>query len=107
MRTAFLLILVTSITLAGDYFIKLASGKAYGLLTVTFAVGFILYGLPAIGWFYLMRSHSLSVIGVLYSAATILLLTSLSVFVFKEGFGWREALGVTLALLAVGVVGLK
>ncbi len=107
MKTAVLLIMVTAVTLVGDYFIKLASGKANGLFTPTFAIGLVFYGLPAIGWFYLMRSHALSVIGVLYSAATILQLTSLSIFVFKEGFSWREALGVTLALLAVAVVGLK
>lgn len=107
MRTALLLIIVTVVTLVGDYFIKVASGKLNGLLTPTFAIGLVFYGLPAIGWFYLMRSHALSVIGVLYSAATILLLTGLSIFVFKEGFGWREGLGVTLALLAVTVIGLK
>lgn len=107
MRTAVLLIIVTAVTLVGDYFIKVASGRPNGLWTPTFAIGLVLYGLPAIGWFYLMRSHALSVIGVLYSAATVLLLTGLSIFVFKEGFGWREALGVMLALLAVTVVGLK
>jgi drug/metabolite transporter (DMT)-like permease len=105
MKTALILVAVTLVTLLGDYFIKLASDKPDGLLSHTFALGLIFYGLPAIGWFFLMRSHSLAAIGVLYSASTILLLAALGVFVFKEAFGWREAVGMLLAISAVLVVG--
>ena len=51
-----------------------------------------------------MRSHLFSAIGVFYSAATILILAGLGVFVFKEAFGLREALGISLAIAAVVVV---
>lgn len=102
-----ILIAVTGATLLGDYFIKIASGKAVGLLSPTFAVGLMLYALPAVGWYFLMKSHSLTVIGVLYSAATLILLALLGVFVFDETFGWREGLGITLALVAVAIVGLR
>ena len=64
----------------------------------------LLYALPAIGWFFLMRSHSLAAIGVFYSAATILILAGLGVIVFKEAFGVRELLGVSLAIAAVAVI---
>lgn len=107
MRTALILIGVTGATLLGDYFIKVASGKAVGLLSPTFAAGLMLYALPAVGWYFLMKSHSLAVIGVLYSAATLILLAMLGVFMFNETFGWREGLGIALALMAVVIVGLK
>ncbi len=64
----------------------------------------MLYGSPAIGWFFLMRSHSLAAIGVFYSAATIFLLAILGTVVFREPFGPREWLGLALAIAAVVVM---
>lgn len=104
MKTALILTVVILVTLLGDYLIKLASQKPSGLSSLTFLGGAILYGLPAFGWFYLMRSHSLAAVGVFYSAATILVLAGLGYFVFKEAFGIREALGVSLAIAAAIIV---
>lgn len=52
----------------------------------------------------LMKSHSLATISVMYSASTIILLALLGYVVFKEAFGWREAVGLTLAIAAVAVM---
>lgn len=104
MKTAGILIAIIALTVVGDYMIKVASQKPSGLTSLLFFGGTLLYALPAIGWFYLMRSHSLAAIGVLYSTATILILVGLGFFVFKEAFGFREALGVSLAIAAVLVV---
>lgn len=95
---------ITAFTLLGDYLIKVASDKDGGLLTWWFVGGALLYALPAIGWFYLMKSHSLAMIGVMYSASTILLLAALGYFVFKEALGWREVIGLTLAIASVAVM---
>lgn len=95
---------ITGLTLLGDYAIKVATSKEAGLLSSWFVLGAVFYGLPAIGWFYLMKSHSLAMIGVMYSASTIILLAALGYFVFKEAFGWREAVGLTLAIAAVAVM---
>lgn len=107
MKTVLILMAVTGATLLGDYFIKIASGKSDGLLSLNFVAGIVLYALPAVGWYFLMKSHSLAVIGVLYSTTTLVLLALLGVFVFNETFGWREGAGITLALAAVLIVGLK
>lgn len=104
MKSALILTAIILVTLVGDYLIKVASQKPNGLLTVTFVGGAILYALPATGWFYLMRSHSLAAIGVFYSAATILILAGLGAFVFKEAFGLRELIGVSLAIAAVAII---
>ena len=101
MKSAIILAVIILVTLVGDYLIKIASQRPNGLTTLTFAGGMLLYALPAIGWFHLMRSHSLAAIGVFYSAATIFILAGLGVFVFKEAFGWREFLGISLAIAAV------
>lgn len=101
MHSALILAAIILTTLIGDYLIKLASQKPSGLVTAKFIVGAILYALPAVGWFYLMRSHSLATIAVLYSAGTILILGGLGYFVFQESLGRREILGMTLAIAAV------
>lgn len=99
--------IITLVTLLGDYFLKIASGKPKGIATGWFAAGLVTYALLAIGWYFLMRSNSLATIGVMFSASTILLLTALGYFVFKEQFGLREALGVSLAVLSVVVMNPK
>lgn len=93
--------IVTLATLLGDYLLKKATTNPEGMSSGWFAAGTVTYGFLAIGWFVLMKSNSLATIGVMFSASTILLLTALGYFVFKEQFGMREALGVSLALLSV------
>jgi len=105
MQSVLILAAILAATLIGDYLIKLASGAAQGLANPLLWSGMALYGLTGLGWFFLMRAHSLAAIGVFYSAATILVLTGLGVVVFHEAFGWREAAGVALALAAVLVIG--
>lgn len=99
-----LLVVITLATVTGDYFVKLASTRPSGLATQSFLIGAFFYGLPAVGWFFLMRSHSMAFIGVAYSASTMLLLAALGIFVFKEEFYVRDALGLGLAILSVGIM---
>lgn len=103
-KSVLILVAITLLTLVGDTCIKLASGVAGGLRTPVFALGMVLYALPAIGWFFLMRSHSLAAIGVFYSASTLVLLALLGTVAFREPFGLREVLGLTLAALSVVVM---
>lgn len=104
MTTIALLFVITLATVTGDYFVKVASGRSGGLTSQTFLLGVVFYSLPAIGWFFMMRSHSLAFIGVAYSASTMLLLAALGVLVFKEHFHMRDALGILLAIASVGVM---
>ncbi len=101
MHSAAILVVIILLTLLGDYLIKIASQKPSGLFTFTFLLGALFYALPAVGWFYLMRSHSLAMIGVFYSAGTILLLAGLGYFVFGERIGSREVLGFAIAAVYV------
>lgn len=95
---------IVVITVIGDYCIKIASGRDIGLASLQFLVGALMYGLPAVGWLYLMRVHSLAAIGVFYSATTLLLLAGLGYFVFKENFGLRKGVGLTLAIMSLVVM---
>ncbi len=104
MTSILILLTITALTLAGDYFIKLASLQTGGLTTAVFGAGIALYALPAVGWFFLMRSHSLAAIGVFYSAAVLILLAAMGALLFREPFGLRETLGVALAVASVVVM---
>ena len=95
---------VVVVTIFGDYFIKLASVKPDGLTSPLLLLGALFYATSAVGWYFLMKIHSLAAIGALYSAATILVLAALGFFVFKEAIGLREGIGIALALLAVAVL---
>lgn len=107
MRSALILAAIVALTVVGDYSIKAASQQGGGLFTRAFLLGALLYGLPAIGWYYLMQAHSLAAIGVFYSAVTLLLLAGMGTLVFKESFGLREVVGLSLALASVVVMSLK
>jgi drug/metabolite transporter (DMT)-like permease len=106
-NTTLILLTITGLTLVGDYCIKIASAQSHGLTSSTFVIGLILYGLPAIGWFLLMRDHSLAVIGVFYSASTILMLAAMGYFVFNEQIGLREGVGLSLAVASVIVMSVE
>ena len=104
MNTLLILSAVVALTLAGDWCIKVASGDARGMLHPIFLTGLVLYALPAVGWLFLMRSHSLAAIGVYYSAALLILLAAVGHLAFREPFGLREAIGVSLAVASVVVM---
>jgi drug/metabolite transporter (DMT)-like permease len=105
MRTLVILTLIILLTLWGDYLIKQAADRPAGLTSFALLLGGSLYGITAIGWFFLMRSHSLAAVGVFYSTMSLLLLVGLGYFAFKEPLGPREALSVSLALLSIIVMG--
>jgi drug/metabolite transporter (DMT)-like permease len=102
-----LLGLISLTTVVGDYFIKTSTLPQNGMMTASFALGLFFYSITGVGWFFVMRSHSLAAVGVFYSASTIIFLAALGVFVFKETFGMRDALGIALALASVVVIGSK
>jgi len=104
LETLFWLVLATALTVIGDYFIKLASVHAAGMTSGAFLLGALCYGTPAVAWFYMMQKHSLAMIAVFYSSATLIILALLGIVVFKEAATWREALGICLALAAVIVM---
>lgn len=104
LRIFLTLAIVVVLTIVGDYFIKIASQRENSVKSFELLFGMVFYSLSAIGWMFLMRDHSLSVISVFYSTATILILSGLGYFVFKENFGVREGIGVTLAIMSVVVM---
>lgn len=101
MTTTAILLMIVAATVAGDYFIKVASLSSQSLASTKFVLGAALYALPAAGWFFLMRNHSLATIGIIYSCSNILILAALGYFVFKEAITARDLSGIGLAIAAM------
>jgi drug/metabolite transporter (DMT)-like permease len=85
----------------GDYFLKLASAREHPLRTRWFYLGFALYASTAFGWVFVMGRLKLATIGVLYSISIMLLLTAVSVVLFREPLNYYEAIGIVLAVASL------
>jgi small multidrug resistance pump len=86
---------------AGDYFLKLASGREQPLRAGWFYLGFALYASTAFGWVFVMRHLKLATIGVVYSVSMVLLLTAVGVVLFRESLNSAEAAGIVLAVASL------
>lgn len=94
---------IVLLSVAGDYFIKIAADKNE-VFSAAFLIGFSLYSVTTVFWFYAMRYLPLNMIAVLYSSMTVIGLVLLGVFTFGEHFGTRQLIGLLLALAAIIVI---
>lgn len=99
-----LIVILAFIGVVGDFFIKIA-GKDKQIKTSWFAIGLIIYALTAFGWLYVMRHVKLSTLGVFYGVSTVLFLTFLSIFYFKESLNIYEGFGIFLAIISMILLG--
>jgi small multidrug resistance pump len=91
-------IIFSLVGVLGDYFLKLASERPSALRSVSFYIGFALYASTAFGWVFVMKHLKLATIGVVYSVAMILLLTSIGVIFFRESLNYYEIAGLVMAI---------
>lgn len=96
--------IIVVVTVFADYFLKLSADRMSSFTTWQFWLAAALYPITAAGWMLAMKSLPLATIGVYYSVLTILLLTGLGVFVFREPLSPREMLGIVLALASLGLM---
>lgn len=104
MNAYFIVTIIVITTVTGDYFLKLSSESNRSFYEWRFWLGATLYTVTAAGWMLAMKNLPLATIGVYYSVLTILLLTGLGVFVFREALSVREMLGIVLALASLGLM---
>jgi small multidrug resistance pump len=97
-----LAILVTmtfsAIGVVGDSFLKLASAEPVPWTTRWFAIGFVLYASTAFGWVFVMQHLKLATIGVFYSVAMVVLLTTIGAVFFGERVSGWEVLGIVMGI---------
>ncbi|MFA6027863.1 MAG: hypothetical protein WC752_02975 [Patescibacteria group bacterium] len=94
-------IAISIITVIADAFVKHASLQNSFSGWRMLIIGAVIYGLTALGWFFVMRKIKLSTIGVLYGVSCVVLLTLVSVFYFKEKINPIEIFGIVLAIISL------
>src|SRR5262245_23549135 len=93
------------VTIVADVFLKEASGQTAPFRSGTFYLGLLAYSSTAFGWLFVMRYLKFATIGVVYSVATLLLMTVFGVLCFKESLNWQETAGVGFALVSIFLLG--
>lgn len=88
-------------SVAGDYFIKIASTSSSPVYNLHFLAGLLIYAMTAFGWVVVMPHLKLAYIGVVFSLAIVLGLCLLGVFFFQESLRPSEWLGVGLAIVSI------
>ncbi len=104
-RLTLVIIGIAVITVAGDYFIKLASLATRPLHNKWFVAGCIMYILSTFVWVFALLHIKLASIGVIYSLSIVILLAALGVFVFGESLNRREVVGFGFAVIAIVLLG--
>lgn len=94
-----LIILLSLVGVLGDAIIKYSGADSSH--TKWFILGFIVYASTAIGWFYAMKHIKLSSLGVIYALTTVVALTLVGVFYFKEKLTAPEMLGIVFAIASI------
>lgn len=92
---------LSAITVFADALVKHASLQSAFSGWPALLAGAIIYGLTALGWFFVMRKIKLSTLGVLYAVSCVILLTLVSVFYFKEKISPLEIVGISLAIISI------
>jgi drug/metabolite transporter (DMT)-like permease len=85
----------------GDVLLKLAVPTVGDTRLILPAA--IVYGLAAPGWYFIMRTVALGVVGAGISSLTIIALAIVGCFAFGKTFGPRQVLGIIFAFAAVAL----
>lgn len=84
----------------GDFFVKLASSSPKSVVKY-FIIGSLVYASTAFGWFYVYRHMKLATSAVFYAISTILFLTAVGIFYFKERLNTYEIIGIIMAIISL------
>jgi len=103
-RIGIIIVLAFSVlTVIADILIKRASDKSQ-LLSISFAVGALIYGLSAFGWFYALKSLKLATLGGIYSLTTVVLIVLSGVVFFGERLNTAEYAVVVMSLISIAAL---
>jgi drug/metabolite transporter (DMT)-like permease len=95
---------MSAVGIAGDYFLKRASGEVSPLGTPAFLAGLALYSSTAFAWVFVMRHLKLATIGGIYSVCMILMLTGMGYLFFDETLNRYEIAGIVLAIASIALL---
>jgi small multidrug resistance pump len=100
-----IIILLSLIGVAGDFFIKLSGNGQKFIEPKLFLLGMLIYALTAFGWFFVMKNVKLSTLGVIYAISTAIFLTLVGIFYFREKLNHYEIVGIITGLISIILLG--
>ena len=102
---AIIVLFLTGVLLAGDYLIKSAVKSPHAIALLIIAA--MLWTLSIPGWFYTLQGRNLSLIGMLFSVASLVGSALIGMFVFGENLNGREWLGLFFGIVAAVLLASK
>lgn len=103
-KTTLISISMVVITIVGDYFVKKASMCKDLLGWKLLLIGGFLYGISAIGWFYVYRMTKVFTVGAIHSFGIIILTILLSLVIFKERINTMEIIGLLFGIVSLVIL---
>jgi len=96
---------LSALGVLGDFFIKLAGNGSKYIEFKWFIAGLLVYAGTAFGWFFVMKHLKLATLGIFYTVSTVLCITLLGLFYFKESINGYEILGISMAICSLVLLG--
>ncbi len=95
------ILFITILTAIGDAFLKKSSESAHPFTEKTFLVGLLIYSCTAFLWTFVYKYMKLSTSAAIYSVFSIIILTSIGLFIFKEQLNHMEIIGLVMAIASL------
>ena len=92
------------VTILGDYFVKKSSIEEGYSGWKLLVLGGLLYGVSAIGWFWVYRSVKVFTVGAIHSLGIIILTIFLSLVIFREKMNFIEIVGILLGVVSITIL---
>lgn len=97
-------VFLASVGVAGDIALRIA-GAEPTIHWKFFMLGTSLYASTAIGWFFIMKHLKFATIGIYFGISSLLLLSLVGHFYFKENLNPYEFLGIGLGIVSMILLG--
>ena len=97
----FAVLLISIVTVMGDFFMKLAGNSSEYMRVGWFVYGMILYLITGFGWFMVMKIVKLSSIGVIYGVTTSIVLALIGILIFHEKMNFIEIIAIMMGLISI------
>ena len=94
-------VLLSLMGVVGDYFVKLSSSGQKYLNIKWLVVGALIYALTAFGWFFPLKHSRLAALGVIYGVSTVVFLSLMGFFFFKQSISAWEWVGIGFGVFSI------
>lgn len=96
-----MVVFMAGVSIAGDYFLKLAGNGEKFIDVKLFLIGGIIFSLSTIGWFFALKYVKFGNAGIIYGVSVALLAVVVGILFFNEKLSICEVVGVASGILSI------